>query len=413
MGWFSDIFSGGLGDVIKDNLLSITTGGASDLYRGYQTYQDTGSLADAIDRGLDPGGGLDYSLREGGGRINEAAPWTGQILDVAAPAIGGIAGGIYGGPWGAAGGSAAGSGFASKWNRRKNDDAMKRAGLTGAVAGAGSYLAGLGGGTGAAGSPKTTGYDFYNPPASDVGVGYNMPSVGYDFYNPPATDVGTGYNMPTAPGYDFYNPPASDVGKGYNLPQAPSTLADELKAPSPEPEAEKKPDSSYLGRGWGMAKKNPLMTAMLLNTLVGTATGYGANKDEENRQKQYQDALTQALGRTTDYGSLRNALQAQSQNDLLAVTNREAASVADRGTGGGAYGRRRERLTRDANNAINRGVLAQMASNNMNPNLIGLYGQAAMSPTSAGAATASGLSKTMGNLTPYLAYLAMMDNKKA
>ena len=167
------------------------------------------------------------------------------------------------------------------------------------------------------------------------------------------------------------------------------------------------PALGYLGSSLKWMGKNKMMTAALLSTLLGTASGYAANRETESQAKQYQDALIKALSRTEDYGSVRESLKSQTASDLAALSNREAASVSDRGTGGGAMGRRRTRALREATEAINRGVLSQIATNNMNPSLINAYAQSAVSPTSAGSATMSGLSGTLGTLTPYLAMLAM------
>ena len=166
--------------------------------------------------------------------------------------------------------------------------------------------------------------------------------------------------------------------------------------------------SNLGGSAWGLAKSNPLMTTALLSTLLGTASGYAANSEEEKRQKQYQDALLKALAKTQDYGALRESLKSEAAHDLEAQYGREAAAVSDRGTGGGSFSRNIERRKRESTEAINRGVLAQIAANNSNTGLIDLYAKSAVEPTSAGSATLGGLSGSLGTIAPYLAILSLM-----
>jgi tape measure domain-containing protein len=82
-------------DVIK----SAATGGMYDVY---EAVTDSHDIWDFVDRIVDPGGSVDYSLRE----IGEAMP---EWLRKRAPAIGAIVGNLAYGPWMAAAGYGAGA----------------------------------------------------------------------------------------------------------------------------------------------------------------------------------------------------------------------------------------------------------------------------------------------------------------
>lgn len=444
-GGISDIVQGnspgsglGLGDTAGGLLSSIATGGFSDLAAGIQEYRNGGNFYDLLDRSIDPGGSVDYSL----GEVGDRAPWMGSIADTVAPLIGGVVGGIYGGPWGAAGGAAAGSGVASKLNRRKNDEAMKRAGITGALAGGTSYVAGLGGaggtGTGTAGTypsyttatgtaPFTVNESLALNGVADTGLnmgtGTYATALGSGGGSTLAGELGTAGTSGTTGGNMNYlngsygnagniTPSFSSYLNGGSTPSFSSYL-NGINSTAPVygsldtlGPSVTSPSTGYLGNTLKWMGKNKMMTAALLSTLLGTASGYKSNQETESQQKQYQDALIKALSRTEDYGSVRESLKSQTASDLEALSNREAASVSDRGTGGGAMSRRRTRAMREATEAINRGVLSQIATNNMNPSLINAYAQSAVTPTSAGASTLSGLSSSLGSITPYLLMLA-------
>jgi hypothetical protein len=164
----------------------------------------------------------------------------------------------------------------------------------------------------------------------------------------------------------------------------------------------------YFSGAMDLMGKNPMMTASLLSTLLGTATGYGKNKDEEKRQKEYLDALKARLATTQDYGSMREALKAASANDLSALYGRIGESTADRGTGGGAAGRGFTKARRDSSNAINRTMAMIQANANLSPALLEAYARAGTSPESAGSATLGGLAGSLGQIAPYLAAYGLM-----
>lgn len=126
---------GGAAKTFGDIGISALTGGIADAYKGIKT----GSWSQGIDRAIDPGGAIDYSLRGVGKNIP-------QGIRSALPAIGGIVG-SYWGPFGAA----AGSGVGSKLAGADYSDSWRNAGL----AAAGTWLTGginMQGGGGAAGT---------------------------------------------------------------------------------------------------------------------------------------------------------------------------------------------------------------------------------------------------------------------
>lgn len=151
MGWnLKDIASGGLTKLVDDELsdrigegfLSPLTGGLSDVYYGARKYKEEegpwyNKLAAGVDRGLDVGGGIDYSLRKAG---DQWIPdkWK-SYLQPAGSLIGGVVG-SYIPVVGTAIGAAAGSMVGSKLGGEGYADSAIKAGMTYAGAKGGQLL---------------------------------------------------------------------------------------------------------------------------------------------------------------------------------------------------------------------------------------------------------------------------------
>ena len=120
-GWF-----GGLMDTLGGIGLSALTGGISDTIAGVQKYQDEGWGA-GLDRAIDPGGSVDYTLRD---VVGPALP---DDVRAVAPAIGtaiGSALGSYIPIIGTAAGAAMGSGVGTKLAGTDYDDAFRQAAVS-------------------------------------------------------------------------------------------------------------------------------------------------------------------------------------------------------------------------------------------------------------------------------------------
>lgn len=141
MGWFEDWIDKGW----QFNA-SWMTGGLSDLALGIKKGIETEGpwyekIGAGIDRSLDPGGSVDYSLRTLGSILPDSGGFK-QAL----PAIGGAVGGTIGSVLlpgiGTVGGAAAGAGIGSKLAGDTYAAGFLNAGISGATAYAGSALSG-------------------------------------------------------------------------------------------------------------------------------------------------------------------------------------------------------------------------------------------------------------------------------
>ncbi len=134
----------GWGDIFRplfeeETIKSFLAPATYDAYRAWQGYRNDGSIFDAIDRGIDPGGTVDRGTRAFGEQLPQ---WARNI----APVVGGLGGWIWG-----PGGAAAGAGVGTKIKGQDNQTGMRNAGIAATLAYAANYAAASGkGGAGAA-----------------------------------------------------------------------------------------------------------------------------------------------------------------------------------------------------------------------------------------------------------------------
>jgi len=147
-GWIGSILTGGASDIVEGNvpgtaiaeaiggqqvadifsgvIESAATGGLADAYRGFEGYQDNGDIWTAMDRAVDPGGAVDWGLRETGeylpDSLREVAPQAGAV-------VGGIVG-SYVPVLGTAAGAAIGRGVGGKLQGQSNKQNMIGSGTT-------------------------------------------------------------------------------------------------------------------------------------------------------------------------------------------------------------------------------------------------------------------------------------------
>jgi hypothetical protein len=229
MGLFDSIvsvLSGGTSDIIKGQMpgtdvaqiiggdtaaklydelaQSVATGALSD---AYHAVENGGSVFDVIDRGIDPGGTVDWSLRSVGEQLPQG------VRDVA-PTAGAVIGGVVGSyvpVIGTAAGAAIGRGVGGKFQGQSNQQNMIGAGTTYALAEGGSQIGNMMGGSNVGtGDFNAAGQEIMASPSVSYGAGYDpIPTASSQL-------AGTGDVDPTT-GQEIMTTPDKAYGEGYRL----------------------------------------------------------------------------------------------------------------------------------------------------------------------------------------------------